>query len=152
MQSFRRALSVFAVGGWLYCASELLYRRPHASVDVRRGRAALLTADRVRRVRCRGGAGRARLALHGRVHVHRAVHRPARQPQGQDARLGLFPNASELQGADLPALYAFVGGALRPRDGRLHVFVTCAAEADRKRGLRLLKQLDKGAFHQKKRA
>ena len=145
MQSFRRALSVFAVGGMLYCASELLYRRRTHPSMFAAGGLALLTADRVRRVRCR-------LALHGRVHVHRAVHRSARQPQGQDARLGLFPNASELQGADLPALYAFVGGALRPRDGRLHVFVTCAAELDRKRGLRLLKQLDKRAFHQKKRA
>lgn len=133
MQSFRRALSVFAVGGMLYCASELLYRRrTHPSMFAAGGGA----ADGRPCAPCAlpGRRGRARLALHGRVHVHRAVHRPARQPQGQDARLGLFPNASELQGADLPALYAFVGGALRPRDGRLHVFVTCAAEPDRKRG------------------
>lgn len=83
MQSFRRALSVFAVGGMLYCASELLYRRRTHPSMFAAGGLALLTADRVRRVRCRGGAGRARLALHGRVHVHRAVHRPARQPQGR---------------------------------------------------------------------
>ena len=152
MQSFRRALSVFAVGGMLYCASELLYRRRTHPSMFAAGGLALLTADRVRRVRCRGGAVvRVSLCTGAFTFIELCIGLLVR-PQGQDARLGLFPNASELQGADLPALYAFVGGALRPRDGRLHVFVTCAAEADRKRGLRLLKQLDKGAFHQKKRA
>ena len=56
MQSFRRALSVFAVGGMLYCASELLYRRRTHPSMFAAGGLALLTADRVRRVRCRGGA------------------------------------------------------------------------------------------------
>ena len=56
MQSFRRALSVVAVGGMLYCASELLYRRRTHPSMFAAGGLALLTADRVRRVRCRGGA------------------------------------------------------------------------------------------------
>jgi len=49
MQSFRRALSVFAVGGMLYCASELLYRRRTHPSMFAAGGLALLTADRVRR-------------------------------------------------------------------------------------------------------
>ena len=149
MQSFRRALSVFAVGGMLYCASELLYRRRTHPSMFAAGGLALLTADRVRRVRCRGGAVvRVSLCTGAFTFIELCigllVNRRGRTRVWDYSRMPLNYN--------LPALYAFVGGALRPRDGRLHVFVTCAAGADRKRGLRLLEQLDKGAFHQKKRA
>lgn len=53
---FQRATSLFAVGGMLYCGAELLYRRRTHPSMFAAGGLALLAADRVRRLRCRGGA------------------------------------------------------------------------------------------------